>query len=323
MTSRQTASAGILGAIEWESETMGYCKCPGESMHSHETGANHCRVTLDKVPTIFCFHTSCGHAVDEANHRLRSDIGKVERGLKSNPTPYQPTPEDRAKLQEKRRIEELRRRSAESLPFILQKFHVEPADIWEESPVRLLDDPSGDWRLLVHLFELDDVIWVGDKKSSCNDEADDNRKSVCRRFFRPVEDWLLCPAAPANFTCPSTFKPGSFSRSNANVLQRKFLVIESDCLSKTDMLAVIQWCRGFMRLRAIVDTAGKSLHGWFDAVTPDVEQKLRIILPNLGRASDEDEKTLDPALFKLAQPCRLPGALRDKKYQNLYYLDLK
>jgi hypothetical protein len=89
------------------------------------------------------------------------------------------------------------------------------------------------------------------------------------------------------------------------------------------MLAVINWCRSFMRLRAIVDTAGKSLHGWFDAVPPAIEAKLRVILPNLGRASDEDEKTLDPALFKVAQPCRLPGAVRDGKYQNLYYLDLQ
>ena len=141
-------------------------------------------------------------------------------------------------------------------------------------------------------------------------------------FFRRREDWLKLKAAPANFTCPSTFLPGSYSRSNKNVVVRRFHVIESDCLSKENMLAVINWCRQFMNLRAVVDTAGKSLHGWFDAVTPEVEAKLRVILPNLGRESEEAEKTLDPALFKIAQPCRLPGALRDGKHQNLWYLKL-
>jgi hypothetical protein len=133
---------------------------------------------------------------------------------------------------------------------------------------------------------------------------------------------LKLKVAPGNFTCPSTFQPGTYSRSNKNVVVRRFHVIESDCLSKEDMLAVINWCHQFMRLRAVVDTAGKSLHGWFDAVAPEVEAKLKVILPNLGRESDEQEKTLDPALFKLAQPCRLPGARRDGKLQTLLYLDL-
>lgn len=322
MTPRQSAAESILGAVTWETHELGFCKCPGEQLHSHATKADHCRVNLDGIPTVFCFHSSCGSAVETANHRLRSDIWKIENGGKSDGKKYEPTPEDLEKLRQKREAEKLRHRAVESLPYILKKFHVEPADIWEESPVRLLDGPSGDWKLILQLFQPEDVIWIGDKFSSCSDDADAEKKSLCRQFFRTRDDWLKLREAPANFTCPSTFQPGTYSRSNKQVVIRKFLVIESDCLSKTDMLAVINWCRQFMRLRAIVDTAGKSIHGWFDAVPSEVEAKLRVILPNLGRASDEDEKTLDPALFKIAQPCRLPGALRDGKYQNLCYLDL-
>ena len=210
----------------------------------------------------------------------------------------------------------------ESLAFILQEYAIEPADIWEESPVRLLDDPKDDWRLLLHLFDETDVIWIGNKFSSCDDDAPDPKKDFCRGFFRTREDWLKLGEAPGNFTCPSTFKPGTYSRSNKNVVARKYHVIESDCLTKPQMLAVIQWCRQFMNLRAIVDTAGKSLHGWFDAVSPEIEAKLRVILPNLGRSDPEGENTIDPALFKLAQPCRLPGAVREGKVQNLYYLKM-
>ena len=322
MTPRQNAAAAILGDIQWESTDLGYCHCPGESLHSHKTGADHCRVTLDKVPTVFCFHSSCGNAVESANRRLRSDIGKIERGQDPSSKPYVPTPEDRERSRQKRSAETLRKKSVESLAFILQEYAIEPADIWEESPVRLLDDPKDDWRLLLHLFDETDVIWIGNKFSSCDDDAPDPKKDFCRGFFRTREDWLKLGEAPGNFTCPSTFKPGTYSRSNKNVVARKYHVIESDCLTKPQMLAVIQWCRQFMNLRAIVDTAGKSLHGWFDAVSPEIEAKLRVILPNLGRSDPEGENTIDPALFKLAQPCRLPGAVREGKFQNLYYLKL-
>jgi hypothetical protein len=323
LSARQSAAESVLGPVNWENAELGYCKCPGEDLHNSPTSSNHCRVNLDGIPTIFCFHTSCGNAVEAANHRLRSDIWKLENGGASGGEKWTPTPVDLEKMKKKQEIERRKQRAIESLPYILEKFHVEPADIWEESPVRLLDDPKDDWRLLLALFHEDDVVWIGDKTSSCNDDADEHRKAVCRQFFRPAKDWLLCESAPGNFTCPSTFIPGTYSRSNKNVVARKFLVIESDSLSKTDMLSVIQWCRTFMRLRAIVDTAGKSLHGWFDAVPPEIEAKLRVILPNLGKPPESEENTLDPALFKIAQPCRLPGALRDGKYQNLYYLDVR
>jgi hypothetical protein len=105
------------------------------------------------------------------------------------------------------------------------------------------------------------------------------------------------------------------------VLQKKFLVIESDILNKSQMGSVIAWCRQFMRLRAIVDTGGKSLHGWFDQPEPEIESELKLILPNLGRRGEQE--TLDSALFKPSQPCRLPGKTRGGKIQSLLYLDLE
>ena len=115
-------------------------------------------------------------------------------------------------------------------------------------------------------------------------------------------------------TCPATFKSNSFSRSNENILQRRFLVVESDVLSKDQIGAVFKWLKDNvgLRLRAIVDTAGKSLHGWFDYPKKAVVEELEIILPQLG---------CDKGLFRASQPCRIPGALRDGRYQSLLYLD--
>jgi len=47
-------------------------------------------------------------------------------------------------------------------------------------------------------------------------------------------------------------------------------------------------------LRAIVDTAGKSIHAWFDAPTGGQLAELQTILPALA---------CDRAMFKLSQPC--------------------
>jgi len=61
-----------------------------------------------------------------------------------------------------------------------------------------------------------------------------------------------------------------------------------------------------------VDTAGKSLHGWFDfpgdGCIPTLKEHLTAL-------------KCDPNMFRPSQPCRLPGALRDGKYQRLIYFD--
>src|SRR6516165_844943 len=67
---RQVA-AWLLGAIDWQSEVSGFCRCPGEGMHTSANGKRDCRVNVDGAPTIFCFHASCAVAVAEANRRLR------------------------------------------------------------------------------------------------------------------------------------------------------------------------------------------------------------------------------------------------------------
>ena len=56
----------LLGAIDWQTEVSGYCRCPGEAFHTSANGKKDCRVNVDGAPTIFCFHASCSPAVAEA-----------------------------------------------------------------------------------------------------------------------------------------------------------------------------------------------------------------------------------------------------------------
>lgn len=93
---------------------------------------------------------------------------------------------------------------------------------------------------------------------------------------------------------------------------QRYLVVESDSLTKDQVGAIFRWLDQAvdLSLRAVVDTAGKSLHGWFEFPTPDALTELKIMLPALG---------CDSKMFGSSQPCRLPGGLRNGHIQKLIY----
>jgi len=305
-TSQQRAITElIIGAVAWETETQGYCTCPGEPSHKD------CKVFLDKVPTVFCFHTtSCKPQVDATNLALR----RVLSGGCGTRPPL--TAAQRREWQrrdaEKRKKMEMAASATRGLPIVLDVWKTSVDLMRKRSPSPIPSNPVEHFHALLSLFPSEDVIWVGDTYSSCSDDATEYEKVRCRGFFRTVGEWSKLSAAPANFTCPSVFKTGSHSRSQANALFRCFLVVESDVHSKDEMCAILEWLQKWMRLRAVVDTGGKSLHGWFEPPQPTALTEFEIILPAMK---------LDPALFRISQPCRMPGAMRDGKYQHLVYLD--
>jgi hypothetical protein len=118
--------------------------------------------------------------------------------------------------------------------------------------------------------------------------------------FRKVREWLAETSCPGQFIAPNTFNVGTYSRAAANVLRRKFLLVESDTLGRDEIGAIFRWLDFSvgLRLRAIVDTAGKSLHGWFDYPDPRVFSGLEQWLPGFG---------CDPAMFNPAQPVSVTG----------------
>jgi len=324
LTAQQVAER-ILGSIEWDSDTLGACNCPGVSLHTTPTKNRDCLLYLDGPPTIYCFHASCTGTVGKANYSLRSAIGKAKTA--SGSIDYRPTIREQLqwgdRLRKKREEEQLARRSRESLPLIIEKHSASTADLWEDSPSRLLDAPEDEWDLLLHLFNPADIVWIGDTYDSTNDDQNELKKASAREHFKSAGEWLDSSIPPAGpFICPCTFKEGSHSRCNANVQSQPFLVVESDELSHEEGTALIFFLMQRLRLRAVVDTAGKSLHAWFDYPTDSQVEELRIILKELK---------CDTAMFRPSQAVRLPGVRRYKidhgspvfmGIQALLYLDL-
>lgn len=152
---------------------------------------------------------------------------------------------------------------------------------------------------IYELFEPGDVIWTGEVWEA----AEHN--------FRTREACMSCKDAPPPLTCPSTYKPGHHSRAQEHILNKRFLVVESDTLEKDTVGAIYKWLRDENRLnlRAIVDTAGKSLHAWFDYPHNTVAD-LKLVLPALG---------CDKRMFVPCHPCRMPGVGRNGAFQRLIY----
>jgi hypothetical protein len=303
---RQIAQRVLGDEIDWQSEDIGWLPCPGEHQHTTPSGPRDCILYLNGPPTLSCFHQHCAEEITAANLELRRAIGSAERQCATAVDPtLRSIVKDNWHMRQARAADSLAAHT--SLPALIDAYQIEPSEWPRLSPVALYKEPADQWRQVLTLFGWDDILWIG-PEVECSSAADTGYS----RFFRTMRQWQVLPAAPGKFTCPSTFKPGTHSRSNASVAERRFLVVESDMLKKHEIGAVFKWLGESLRLRAIVDTAGKSLHGWFDFPDAETMRELRDILPQLG---------CDPALFKPSQPCRLPGALRGSRYQTLLFVD--
>jgi hypothetical protein len=75
---RRRITTEMLGAIDWQSETRGFCICPGRHLHTTGNNERDCEIHLDGAPTIHCFHNSCSAIRAGVNHELRSRVGNNE-----------------------------------------------------------------------------------------------------------------------------------------------------------------------------------------------------------------------------------------------------
>jgi hypothetical protein len=216
--------------VEWIDPEHGFCACPGQSRHTTPSKPRDCAVFLGGVPSLHCFHSSCGNEIDDANRRFRGALARGGTdGARGGETVRQSNNPETARQRENRAFERLKARARNSKNQILCDYVTDPADLFEQSPLSLLTDPAGDWRLLFGLFRPTDVVWAGNVTDSGLGHG---------RNFRFVSEWLAQPVAPGPFTCPSIFTPGMCSRNKENVVSTPFLVVESDLLTKPDICAV-------------------------------------------------------------------------------------
>lgn len=326
MTDPRHIAISVVGSIEWDTETRGYCACPGSSLHTTRTKAKDCRIHIDGAPTLFCVHASCQPAVAATNKLLRQKLsardwqivlpsGKILRSgdiITPNGIIARELVKEKAKLEGKTPsdlaiISQLTDIATCQRGQILEKYRWPLSDIERSSPRLMGDRPADEqFRAWLNIWPKSSYVWIGDVFSSGKPEH--------ASHFRQAAEWALIGPVVGNYTCASSFKPGTYQRSNLNTNGTQFLVVESDQLDKDTVGAVFMWLNRACRynLHAIVDTAGKSLHGWFDrprsaAAAPRLKAVIGALL-------------CDPRMFTFSQPVRVPGAFRNGKLQRLVWL---
>ena len=211
----QEIAEELLGSIEWKQTTGKVERCPGEHKHTTPTDFGHCMIFLDPVPTIHCFHDGCREDVKEANFKLRSAIGKAR--WRSGPPSLESLVDlHQRRLRQKRANDHrrlLQEKAKRLLPTILKQFAWSLDEVIADSPIRIPDDPSEHWRLILSLFRSDETVWIG--------HLDDSGGERGARSFRKVNDWLertIIP--PGQFICPAVFAAYATRRTNESVLYK-------------------------------------------------------------------------------------------------------
>ena len=331
LSASKIAAEKLLGEIHWQDSDSGFCRCPGRDLHSTKNAKRDCAVyvTPGRAPTIYCQHNSCGGAVEDANRKLRSAIGK----LQADPA-HRPTPEEIRKWRREareRRLQRMREQRARELTSkvmsrqlakIIENYPWPIEQVMADSPIPPhkiwsygKPDRVPEWTRLIDLiFHPGDLIFVGEW-GDCGS-----------RYFKTKEEWLRLyqrPNAPqlepkeGLFLSMWSWKPGSTRKTKENRLHRRALVLESDTLGE-NVFPVFRWLQINLKLRAIVFSGNKSFHAWFDPPGEKLEKQLKEISSDLQLDSSMFDKSFG----------RLPGVTRpDAPYetwrQEICYLDRK
>lgn len=297
-----------LPDVEWMGATQGRATCPGTHRHTSRSHKNDCWVFINGTPTVTCLHDSC-----------QGEVASVNSSIRSAWSLFQP-PLDEAAMSAARdkaaKRHDAESRARASLPEILKQYKWDLADIEEDG---LPGGYHATMFFLQRMWKPEDTIWIG--------EPEETGSQSYAGHFKPYEKWnesirmavqfYGCFSFRHHYTTASTFKPGTYSRANVNVLTTPYLITEGDNVlgvvpetneqklaNKNASGAVAKWLREKvgLTLRAVVDSGNKSLHFWWEMPKLEVFEELRIVLPCLG---------FDRAMFKPSQPARLPGVIRD------------
>jgi hypothetical protein len=312
-----------FGEIDWHDDTTGYITCPGQHLHTTRDGHRDCQVKIDGTPTVFCQHQSCKKFIEDANRELRKlmETYQVLGGLTENQTGHTP----KIHVKKSARIEAF---GAEILKELRRHGHEGALDaLLRTSPVQIPDDNGAQLKLFMSLLPPQDIFWIGNKE--------DSGSQFHAKNFKSAKTWASEGAPKYPFLCTSSFKPGSFSRSKKNVIQRNLIVFECDKAdltlarklaskeipddddkrrNKEMSVALIRRLQNDLGLKlvAVVDSGNKSLHGYFRYPGDDTFAELKYLIPAMGG---------DPMVLGEASASRVPGYQDHERKQTLLYFD--
>ena len=200
---------------------------------------------------------------------------------------------------------------------ISQSKKSDDVDLWEISPLRLLDDPAADAILLLKtLFKPEDLIFIGDRHD----------RGILSQTIRTVTDWVSYfqaggATAPFIIVNPLSGEPAPTKGGDKETLRGdlcvknfKYCLIEFDNLSREDQIRF--WSQVKLPITALIDSGNKSIHGWIDVQRlAKIETQEKWQSEIKMRLYDRILKPLgvDVSCSNPARLSRLPGHWREKE----------
>lgn len=196
-------------------------------------------------------------------------------------------------------------------------------DFLQASPVTLPEDPQKQSVVLLEtLYRSDDLLFLGDRCSP----------GYPGKNLLTVEKWLswfrngygppphIIPNPLSGRKMPTRTGDKKTWRGDHCVSSFRFALVEFDDLSREDQLAF--WAAVDLPVCALIDTGGKSLHGWVaTGGVEDLQSWESQIKTNLFMDLLEP-LGVDPACKNPARLSRMPGYLREtQRHQICLYLN--
>jgi len=246
--------------------------------------------------TAHCFHTNC---LAQMQH-LEAELAEAADSLPERPAKIKLTPKERVERDFRRHLRHLTVTARHRVLPHLRQSPVPEEEWTRRSPYPVASlDPEEQWlALLAGLYGPTDVIWIGPLNASGLDFKD---------RFKTVTEWIKEwggeNEAPGPFVSLGAFDirrlmECGWRRNRAALLRKAYMVPESDTESKETAGALIGWMidHFHLRLRAIIDTGGKSLHPLFDVLPWPASN-----VPDRPRYSTYERRDMGPGRFCIVE----------------------
>lgn len=191
-------------------------------------------------------------------------------------------------------------------------------DLWEASPIRLMDEPKYDAELFLEvMFSPEDLLFIGSTyDTNVIRSRDEWAKAGCDAphiIVNPLSGGLA----------PNKAGNGQTYRGDHNVVAFRHCLVEFDNLSREDQIRF--WAAVRLPIKALIDSGGKSIHAWIDVPKLASVTTLEEWDAHIRRGLyDRTLRPLgvDSACSNPSRLSRLPGHYREKtgKYQKILWL---
>lgn len=293
----------VNGSGTIHGETVYYIDCPGQSSHTTNNSSKDCYVglgsELDGIRWLYCkcFHNSC---LSSRQSFIKEMNKKWAKGLplSNDVKPRIKFTSFGSKLKGVVEANDLKKKATNYVP---------PSP-YTGTPIN--ENHIDDFKLFVSMWNEKDIIFIGERGQSWHNGAyfyEMNWEDIMNRFVPKFKDGKF-----PYYTIQTTLISKAGGRKEEHCGTRKFIVFEMDNETKENQWKYLFFIRDYFKinLRLIIDSGGKSLHGWFDYDENILTMKS--IFKHFG---------YDTKLFEIQQPVRLPGGYRQEKqqYQRVLY----